>query len=210
MAKRCYLCGSSENLTYDHVPPKCFFPPDARLNIITVTCCHKCNNDFSRDDEEMVRWLTSSRFKSPQGTWIWENKVTKTFEKSAKLRTKLTKFIGSKTIVTPLGEIQVPTVSNPADQVQRFLIRICKGMFAYFLPEFDYSEIKWEVMNLLPTPENRQLIESILPMLKHQARGDTVFKVWYNFANDRPDTGLFVLLFYHGACFLVFFGDAAK
>jgi len=83
-------------------------------------------------------------------------------------------------------------------------------MFAYFLPEFDYSEIKWEVMNLLPTPENRQLIESILPMLKHQARGDTVFKVWYNFANDRPDTGLFVLLFYHGACFLVFFGDAAK
>jgi len=210
MAAKCYLCQSSEDMTKDHIPPQCFFPPDARTNLITVPCCKTCNESYSPDDEAMVRWLTSSTFASTQGKWIWENKVTKTFQRSAKLKTHLARFVGSKTFNTPSGQIQVPTVANYSGQVDRFLIRICKGMFAYLLPEFDYSKTNFQVMNLLPTPVNRQMLEGILPVLKHEARGGTVFKVWYDVLKERPDTGLFILMFYHGACFVVFFGDAAN
>ena len=210
MPANCYLCGSSQNITRDHIPPEGFFPPDSKQNLITVPCCRKCNDSYKLDDQATRLWLASCRLCSDQAKWIWENKVTKTFQRSAKLKTHLARFVGSKTFNTPSGQIQVPTVANYSGQVDRFLIRICKGMFAYLLPEFDYSKTNFQVMNLLPTPVNRQMLEGILPVLKHEARGGTVFKVWYDVLKERPDTGLFILMFYHGACFVVFFGDAAN
>ncbi|MBI5932341.1 MAG: hypothetical protein HY867_01435 [Chloroflexi bacterium] len=52
-AKRCVYCGSAENVTDDHIPPKNIFPKPrpTNINLITVPACKKCNSSFSNDDE---------------------------------------------------------------------------------------------------------------------------------------------------------------
>ena len=51
MEKSCIYCGSGENLTRDHIPPKTLFPKPRPSNLITVPCCENCNGSFSLDDE---------------------------------------------------------------------------------------------------------------------------------------------------------------
>lgn len=56
---KCYHCGNDfvlEELTKEHIPPRCFsdaYPPEYKVNRITVPCCHPCNNEFSKIDSEL-------------------------------------------------------------------------------------------------------------------------------------------------------------
>jgi hypothetical protein len=49
----CIYCGSTENLTDEHIPPRNIFPKPRpnKLNLITVPACKKCNTEYSKDDE---------------------------------------------------------------------------------------------------------------------------------------------------------------
>jgi hypothetical protein len=47
----CVYCGNQGVVTNDHVPPKCLFPPEKRVNLITVAACEPCNAEFKLDDE---------------------------------------------------------------------------------------------------------------------------------------------------------------
>src|SRR5437016_4846066 len=47
----CYLCRKRPGTTRDHVPPKNLFPRPRPSSLVTVPCCEKCNNRFSKHDE---------------------------------------------------------------------------------------------------------------------------------------------------------------
>ena len=47
----CVYCETGEDLTREHVPPRCLFGPPRPPNLITVPCCRKCNNGAAQDDE---------------------------------------------------------------------------------------------------------------------------------------------------------------
>lgn len=47
----CAYCGSTEQLTDDHVPPKSIFPSPRPGNLITVRACADCHTRTSKDDE---------------------------------------------------------------------------------------------------------------------------------------------------------------
>ena len=51
--KVCIYCGSTENLTDEHIPPKNIFPKPRPNNIqlVTVPACKECNRGYSKDDE---------------------------------------------------------------------------------------------------------------------------------------------------------------
>lgn len=51
MSYECIYCGSKEDLTKDHIPPKNLFPKPRPSNLMTVPCCNDCNGSFSLDDE---------------------------------------------------------------------------------------------------------------------------------------------------------------
>lgn len=57
--KKCYNCGREfvkADLTKEHIPPRCFsdvYSDDHKKNRITVPCCHPCNNEFSKIDNEL-------------------------------------------------------------------------------------------------------------------------------------------------------------
>ena len=44
----CAYCGSTENITLDHVKPRSLGGPDTSQNI--VAACHQCNNDKGHQD----------------------------------------------------------------------------------------------------------------------------------------------------------------
>lgn len=49
--KRCVYCGTDEDLTVDHVPPKLLLARPYPPNLLTVTACRTCNQSFQKDDE---------------------------------------------------------------------------------------------------------------------------------------------------------------
>lgn len=57
--KSCIYCGSGEDMTDDHIPPKALFPEPRPSNMLTVPCCRKCNKSFSKDDEYFRTTLVS-------------------------------------------------------------------------------------------------------------------------------------------------------
>lgn len=63
----CVYCGITGPVTSDHVPPKCLFPPDARLNLMTVAACPACHGSFKLDDE-YFRLVLSIRPDLPSGS----------------------------------------------------------------------------------------------------------------------------------------------
>ena len=60
----CVYCGAAEELTADHVPPKCLFDRPLPTNLVTVPACAKCNQRLGTDDEYfktamLFRWDTT-------------------------------------------------------------------------------------------------------------------------------------------------------
>ena len=49
--KSCIYCGSKEDITRDHSPPKALFPEPRPSNMLTVPSCRKCNESFAKDDQ---------------------------------------------------------------------------------------------------------------------------------------------------------------
>jgi hypothetical protein len=49
--KRCIYCGTKDDLTVDHVPPKLLLARPYPLNLLTVPACRPCNQSFQKDDE---------------------------------------------------------------------------------------------------------------------------------------------------------------
>lgn len=62
----CVYCGTQGHVTSDHVPPKCLFPPDARVNLVTVNACTACHDSYRLDDE-YFRVTLSIRDDLPDG-----------------------------------------------------------------------------------------------------------------------------------------------
>ena len=126
---RCYLCASLENLTRDHVPPRGFFPPPLPSNLITVPCCNSCNHGYSLDDEAVRLWLSAAYGASKAGEWILEHKASK---KTPKLiDALLTSIEEVKLLTVEHGEVDVERYEVPSDRIERFVIRVTKGLLTH-------------------------------------------------------------------------------
>lgn len=47
----CVYCGIEDDLTDDHIPPRCLFPAGQRDDLLVIPSCPKCNTGASKDDE---------------------------------------------------------------------------------------------------------------------------------------------------------------
>ncbi len=129
MKNQCYLCGCTDDLTRDHIPPVGFFPNPRPDNLITIPCCNKCNQSFSMDDEAFRAFAVSAKDISPAGEWIMQHKVVKnTLSSSPKLRENILKSFGKEIIETEQGKKEMDTLEFPRERGERFLFRITKGL----------------------------------------------------------------------------------
>jgi hypothetical protein len=201
---RCYLCGSTDSITNDHIPPKGFFPEPRPSNLITVPCCQKCNNAFSKDDEAVRAWLCTIIGSTPAGEWILKNKVAPgTMVRSPAFRESLLKSMENTELLTEEhGLIDVVSFKFDYDRVERFVLRVTKGLLSFYYPEYDYSDDAFEVRYVEPTRENLSILEPVKNILRYDYRGDGVIQ--YRFGlTDTKLTGLWILIFYGATIFLV-------
>lgn len=201
--QNCYLCGSTDNLTKDHIPPESFFPSPLPTNLITVRCCKKCNNDFSLDDEAFLVWITSAPAINEKGLWILRNKIGPKLRKKKKLRENVRKHVKIATVNLPSGPAQLPLSHFPEERGDRFMIRLTKGLIRHFYPHYDYSMDKFEVQCVKPfNTIEWGPVRNLVQKLPHDSRGDGVFDFWHRLP-EAEDLGAWMFCFYQAAVLIV-------
>lgn len=199
--KSCYLCGATENLTRDHIPPKNLFPSPKPNNLITVWCCKKCNEKFSLIDESFRVFTSSVINRSKSGSWIWDNKVMgSSFKRSPKLKQVTIKsLVPLQTEINGI-KIQQTGMTYPVKKTRKYLVRLTKGFTKHFNPEIDYSHARFRINNIIP---NQQIVDMLYQKYFYVERGDGVFRMWRMFVKDMGVKSLWVYVFYDGLMFMV-------
>jgi hypothetical protein len=204
----CYICGSTVNLTEDHIPPKAFFPIGQRQNLFTADCCEQCHRRLSMDDEAARLWLSSAASASPAGKWIWHNEAFPSLQRKPKLLENVRKFLTHLKKQTPQGIVEATAINFPQARMIPFIRRITKALLYTLYPEYDYFPDHFNVVYQFETVANVAKARSLLPYLTGMSRGIGVFRVWHGIPAEKPAGGLWIYLLYEAVCFICIHGKA--
>jgi len=206
----CVYCGVPGQVTRDHVPPKCLFPPDTRINLIKVNACSICHDSYKLDDE-YFRVTLSIRDDLPEGpdAQFLRDQTRKTLRNPAAAAFR--EAIRAATLKVPrhsqsgiyLGHAMALKID--AVRVTRTAERIVRGLysklFAHPLPQRYELEVSLldlqRDMSALQNPEVQELLMLLGEHGKHRAFGQ-VLDVWYAKADDEAHSSLWVVRL-HGA-----------
>jgi hypothetical protein len=210
MRPHCYICGSINQLTEDHIPPEGFFPPGQRTGLLTAPLCLTCHSPLSKMDEKMRVWLAAAGGASDAGKWIWKNKVLgSTFKRSPKLAA----YIREKhfrPIIGSNGVLLGGRFTMPQGCAIPFVRRLTKGMLYLLHPKYDYFPDFLIVDQPQATPDRVAAVGELVSKLPQIEKGNGVFRAWHGITADTGDAGVCVYLFFETVCFLCFFGKSAK
>ncbi len=201
----CYLCGTTEGLTRDHIPPLNLFPTPRPNNLITVDCCESCNQAMALSDERMRVFLSAPAGRSQAGDQAWERVVQSSFRRSEPLRTQFAKSM-IEVLALRNGVISPhQAITHPQDEVKAYILRITKGLLRNFYPNLDYREHVFSVDHLNPLPADD--VGMLIANFTHDFRGDDVFRFFRGVISE-PCMGIWVYLFYERVWFMATHGPA--
>lgn len=129
---KCVFCGATAK-TRDHVPPKCIFPDDRRINLRTVPACEICNSKTKKDDEYFRMVLATAANDSNAAGSVLKNKIFP----GATVRPGLLKqIIGTIEPIDIHSEAgiyieQKPAFTYEASRVHPVVEKIIKGLFTF-------------------------------------------------------------------------------
>jgi hypothetical protein len=206
----CVYCGTHGQVTRDHVPPKCLFPPDSRVNLITVDACPVCHDTYKLDDE-YFRVTLSIRDDLPEGpdAQFIRDQTRKTLRDPAAqairdaIRAATVRVPRSGLSGTYMGDATALRID--ASRVMGTAERIVRGLygklFGHPLPQtYDLTVSLLDLqrdMSALKSPEVQELLMLLGEHGKHLAFGQ-VLDVWYAKTDDDAHSSLWVVRL-HGA-----------
>jgi hypothetical protein len=198
----CYLCGQP-GITADHIPPKGFFPSPRPSNLITVSCCHLCNESFSKDDEAVRAWFSSVIGRSEAGDWIFEKKVVRgTAVKSPAFREKMLSSMEEITLMSDVGPIEATKFCVDEIRIEKFLVRCTKGLLRHYYPEYDYKAATFRVIHVPNYEQELAKLEGVKRLLRYDERGNGVFQFRHGLT-DSKQSGIWLFVFYEAVIYLV-------
>ncbi len=195
----CYLCAAGGKLTRDHVPPESFFPDPKPKDLITVPCCRRCNESYSLDDEAFRLWITAPPNISEAGKWIQQKKV---FESSFKRSPKLVENVKKHIQEIEVDGNKIDLITIPQDRAERFLVRLTKGLLAYFYPEFHRDSQEYRVANLTMLKDGWNGIGILRDHAIYDVRGEGVFQ-FRRHVELESERGYWMFCFYEASLFIV-------
>jgi hypothetical protein len=220
----CYICGegiAKAHLSYDHVPPKAFYPKNIRagLNLQTAPVHKTCNEDYRKDEEY---FLHSSFIEVlNQQPAVTPYLQTEFYRRAQKPQTPaiMRKILKECSNVTP-GGIHLPAgkyvVQIDRGRIERVVLKIVRGLFYIdencFLPLKNAKDFRF----CLEENEVPELYKLYWPATKLSGAYPKVFS--YKYFNTRkysasgkyPDLDrmhLYTLLFWEAVMFCVAFED---
>lgn len=84
----CAFCGSPAD-TEDHVPSRCFLDKPYPPELPVIPCCHKCNHDFSIDEEYVSCLIDCMKANTADPSLIQRDKTRETLLHSSKLQERI-------------------------------------------------------------------------------------------------------------------------
>ena len=172
---QCYLCGSTDNLTRDHIPPKGIFPKPRPNDLLTVPCCFDCNNGLSKQDELLRLMVSGAINRNSKGHKLWKEKVVPNTIQRDRLKDDIKSIIRTTqncTISTPQGQKPAKFMTIPQEKVSNSLIRIAKGLMYINARDVDRNSLSYKTLQIDQFRLN-EMIDPIAPMLKWKGeRGD--------------------------------------
>ena len=130
----CIYCGTSGEITRDHVPPKNLFPKGT-LGLVTRPACQKCNNEAKLDDEYFRLNITLRHdiANTPPDSDVTLESIAKLYapEKLGLALRMLSQRREFK-VESPAGEHLgwVPGMSVDSARIRRVLRRTVRGLFS--------------------------------------------------------------------------------
>jgi hypothetical protein len=207
---RCVYCGSTKNLTRDHIPPKSLFNKPRPANLITVEACTGCNASFKSDDEYF--WLTtSSRAGAPQSSGAVEasSRAIKHLarEKAAGFRTAFLSSIGPVELKSTSGLYLGKKLGYDVSftRLNRVAARITRGLFRFVqkgaLPDTYVATARaLDGFSSEVEGDLQQLLAFVMPAQKHTI--GSVFSYRFRLVPDDPNSGLALFQIYETTAFL--------
>jgi len=205
----CAYCGSSDNLTDDHVPPKNLFPKPRPNNLITVPACANCLSSTSKDDEyfRIKMCFRDDVGKHPSARANLDPIFRSlTRKKATGLRKQFLSDIRYVELKTPAGLYLGKRLGYNVDvtRIHRVVERTVRGL--YFTESGNILGLNNEVRvylneDLQEQPQNviDQLRKTIIaPLATYPAKviGNNVFLYRYHIAKDNPLVSVWGLSFY--------------
>lgn len=204
--RECAYCGGAAR-SADHIPPKSLF--GERRDLIKVPACVRCNVSFSKDDEyfRLALALRDDVYGHPDVKAIIPT-IMRSLGKPEKIGFRVA-FLGGLSQVHPrtLGGLILPKrgvyTVDPA-RLERVTQRITKGLYYHHrghrLPvtheAFAFSpptlaDMSQETYQML----KRTLLDPVGPE-PNRTIGRQVFSYKFRFAEDDPDSSIWLYLFY--------------
>ena len=201
--KSCIYCESGEDMTVDHIPPKALFPEPRPSNMLTVPCCKKCNESFSKDDEYFRTVLVScAPVFFNQNVQAINSKLLRSLRRpeAAGLASTIRNNLHLADISTP-GGIYLgtsPAMLVSADRINRVTDRIARGLF-YITHDYPVP-IGYEVTCVFKDATFSMPEEFIAQWRGFWKKpvniGKNVFNYSYALCVDNPNGVIFVYWFY--------------
>ena len=201
----CYLCGTANPTTRDHVPPVGFFPQPRPTNLITLRCCESCNNSYSLDDEAMRVWLSSALGRSQAGEWIENYKaIPRIIKRSPAFGAKLLTQMEDILVTDEDGDrIEAVKFAMERERAYRFITRVAKGLQKHYFPNRDGYTGTWRCVYVENRIDHLARIEPLIGLLPNfDSRGDQVIQYRFGFTDDRL-TCIWLMVFYDSSMFVV-------
>lgn len=203
--EKCYLCGSTENLTRDHIPPKCLFSKPRPGNLYTVPCCYRCNNSASKEDE-YLRLATSGLLNAhAKGKLAFDRVVESTLPKRriGKLIDELRAGIEPIVVKTPQEDISASRIPVDAPTICRSVVRITKGILAATHPEVDTSGFDFEISHIDQFKRDSLVTSGVAGRFTQWSVGEGVYQNWRAVSAEDAQRGVMVHSFYGAAIWTV-------
>lgn len=126
----CAYCGDFAE-TEDHVPSRCFLNQPYPQNMPVVPCCHKCNYEFSIDEEYVSCFIDCIKENTVDPHKIQREKTRKTLLHSPKLQERIASQIRD------FGGVTIYDYEK--DRFKRVMHKLAFGHLAY-----ENSTVLWD------------------------------------------------------------------
>jgi hypothetical protein len=199
---RCTYCGATENLSADHVPPKCLFPEDRRQALVTVPACQSCNGGFSRDDEYFRFVVVAPAYDYNEAARrLWDGEIIRSVRRRPPMRAAVLNALRTLEMHTPAG-VYVgvrPGFRIDWPRVKRVVERTVLGLLWHHFKTAPATSAETKTHY---NPDVTPVMEILTTDLALTGIGGDVFRYRYGQTNDVPGYSMWWLCFYGQTTFL--------
>ena len=148
--------------------------------------------------------------RSPAGERIWEEKVVpRTLKRLPREIDAIRRSLKDVILQTEVGPMEATSFEMEEGRMERYAVRIVKGLLAHHFPKYDYFMCSFDVRFIPLVPENLEFLAPYRDLLSFEEKGDRVFRYRYGLS-DTETSGLWMLTFYDAILIMVHHALAKK